>query len=213
MAAAGLAAIGLGAGHAGAHPHMFLDGGADFLFDAEGRVEAIRVVWIYDSFASLFIVESLGLDTDGDGALTDDERARVVEDQTTWEEEFTGDSFLWHGGAKIGLSGPGDATADYAEGRLTITFVRRLESPVDPRAAEVEVKLYDPTYYFAYFATHAPQLEGAAPDGCAARVEEFEANESLASLQGSLALLSPEETPEQADVGALFADRILLACE
>lgn len=211
--AAGVAtALGIWAGTAGAHPHVFLDGGADFLFDDQGRLAAIRVIWQYDAFASLFIVESLEVDRDADGALTDEEKAKVVADQLTWEEPFKGDSYLWHGGAEIALAGPTNGTAELSEGRLTVTFERALETPLVPADAEVLVKLYDPTYYFAYFATHPPRFEGAAPATCRARIEPFEPDSSLAALQGSLALLSTEETPDQADVGALFADRIVLLC-
>ena len=79
--AAAAALAGLAAGQAGAHPHVFLDGGAHFIFDDQGRLAAIRVIWQYDAFASLFILESLEVDKDGDGVLTDDETAKVVTDQ------------------------------------------------------------------------------------------------------------------------------------
>ena len=49
--------------------------------DDQGRLAAIRVIWQYDAFASLFILESLEVDKDGDGVLTDDETAKVVTDQ------------------------------------------------------------------------------------------------------------------------------------
>jgi polyphosphate kinase len=31
---------------ASAHPHVFIDGGVDFMFDGEGRIESLRVTWI-----------------------------------------------------------------------------------------------------------------------------------------------------------------------
>lgn len=211
--AAGIAtALGLWAGGAGAHPHIFIDGGAQFLFDDQGRLAAIRVIWQYDAFASLFILEALEVDRDADGVLTEDETAKVVADQLTWESDFAGDSYLWHGDAPVPLAGPTSGTAALSESRLSVTFERALETPLAPGDAAVLVKLYDPTYYFAYFATHEPRIEGAAPAACRARIEPFEPDSSLAALQGSLALLSTEETPEQQDVGALFADRIVLLC-
>jgi len=203
----------LGGERASAHPHVFLDGGAHFIFDDQGRLSAIRVIWEYDAFATLFILETLEVDGDADGVLTEEETAKVLADQMTWEGGFEGDSYLWHANTKLSLAGPENGTASLTESRLTVTFERALETPIDPGAHEVLVKLYDPTYYFAYFATHEPRIEGQAPETCRARIELFEPDSSLAALQSSLSLLETDETPEQEDVGALFADRIVMLCD
>lgn len=195
-----------------AHPHIFVDGGADFLFDGEGRLAGIRVIWIYDAFASLFTLEALEISPDEAGRLTPEGVAKVVADQTTWEDGFEGDSYLWIGGEEIELGGPLAADASLDGQRLSVVFERRLAEPVPVDGLQALVKLYDPTYYFAYFTTHAPVLENA-PAGCAADVEEFQPDSMLAELQTTLMALSREETPEQENVGALFADRIYLRCD
>ena len=93
---------------------------------------------------------------------------------------------------------------------MAISFRRALEAPLTP-GAETVVKLYDPTYFTAYFVTLPPTLEGA-PEGCAARVVPFEPDTSLAALQQSLMSLGIDETPEDPDIGALFADKVFVSC-
>jgi polyphosphate kinase len=210
-AALGLFALAaLAAAEARAHPHVFVDGKVDFLF-AGGRLEAIRVTWVYDAFASLFMLEELGLDADGDGALTEAEKAAIVRDQTEWPEDFEGDSYLSVAGAEAVLGRPRAAEAGLVEGRVVVRFERALAEPAPAEGLEAVARLYDPTYFFAYFVEEAPRIEGA-PGNCAAHVDPFEADEELAGLQETLAALSREETPERENVGALFADRIVLSC-
>lgn len=55
-----------------AHPHVFIDTGLTFRFDGEGRLGAVSVVWAFDDFSSMLMVEDMEMDQDGDGVLTDD---------------------------------------------------------------------------------------------------------------------------------------------
>ena len=45
--------------------------------DAEGRLTALHVSWIYDSFASLYLLNYLQVDQDGDQVLTEEEKAKI----------------------------------------------------------------------------------------------------------------------------------------
>jgi ABC-type uncharacterized transport system substrate-binding protein len=206
-----VAACVLGAGPAAAHPHVFIDSGVGFVFDAEGRVEALEITWVYDPLASLFMLEDLGIAAVEDAELTAGERERLAAYQTEWIEGFEGDSYLYEAGARVGLSGPQAATAALVDGgKVAISFRRALAAPLKP-GAETVVKLYDPTYFTAYFVTLPVTLEGA-PEGCAARVAPFEPDTSLAALQQSLMSLGIDETPEDPDIGALFADKVFVTC-
>ena len=184
VAATGLA-TGLATG-AAAHPHVFIDGGVDFLFDETGRLAQLRVTWIYDPMTSLFILEDLGLDPAA--PLSEADRARVAAYDTVWEEGYAGDAYLWAGDRPAGLSGPRAPEAELRDGRVTIRFLRDLDAPFRP-APGARVEVYDPTYYMAYVLTEAPRLEGPHA-GCEAWVEHFEPTLALAPLQKSLFALS-----------------------
>lgn len=110
-----------------AHPHVFIDGGVDFLFDGSGRLVRLRVTWIYDPLTSLFILEDL--DIDAARPLSPGDRARVAAYHTAWEAGYDGDSYLRDRDGPVDLSGPREPDAELRDGRVTITFLRDLDAP------------------------------------------------------------------------------------
>jgi ABC-type uncharacterized transport system substrate-binding protein len=192
-----------------AHPHVFIDSGVDFLFDDGGRLTHLRITWLYDHLSTLLLLEDLGITPDADGGLGADAAAAVARDQSQWIEGYDGDATLHHDGQRVALGPPIEPQATYREGQVEIRFLRALGKPVVP-GGETVAKVYDPSYFVAYFVTYEPRLEHAPP-GCAARVEAFEPTAPLAALQQSLFALAPDEDPDE-PVGHLFADRILVSC-
>lgn len=193
------------------HPHVFIDGGADFIF-SDGRLTALRITWTYDAFATLYYLQEMGVDPDGDMVLSEAERTLLVEDHTSWIGGFEGDSYLSVDGTPAPLSGPYEGRARLEEGRLSIVFLRALETPVPAEGLRATAKLYDPTFFIAYSVTLPPLAEGIG-HACRTRVDPFDPESDLVRLQSTLSQLSREETPEDPNVGALFADEILIACE
>lgn len=204
-----LVAGSLASAPARAHPHVFIDGGFDFLFEGSGRLARLRIAWVYDPMTSLFILEDLGINATR--PLWPGDRARIAAYDTAWDEGYDGDSYLWDGARRVGLSRPREPDAELRDGRVTITFLRDLDAQFRP-GPDTRVDVYDPTYYMASTINYTPRLEG--PHGqCRAEVEHFEPTTALAPLRQSLFALSAEETPAQADVGALFAEKVHLACD
>lgn len=204
-------ALALAPGTARAHPHAFIDGGIDFVFDAEGHLAALRVTWVYDAFTSLFLLEDLGITANTTAEMSAAQRADLTAYQTTWDADFAGDSTLSDAGRRVGLSGPLEAEAEIRDGQVVIRFLRAVETPFRPGPDTVAMA-YDPSYFTAYGITESPRLEGAA-EGCRVRVEPFEPAGALVALQERLLSLPADAEPEDPDVGALFADRIHVACD
>jgi ABC-type uncharacterized transport system substrate-binding protein len=211
MRAAALAALLLTAPlPAAAHPHVFVDAGVDFILNAEGEVERIRVTWVYDDLFSLYLLQELGADP----AAPPDEavRAAIVTDQKDWHPEFTGDSFLLADGREVPLSRPEAVTGDVVEGRVVTSHERALATPVDPRAAEVVAEIYDPVFFVAYAVVRPTTVEGPGAAACSAALMTAEMTDDLLALQRELSSLSPFETPENPTVGRLFAERVRITC-
>ncbi len=127
-----------------AHPHIFVDAEAGFLFDAAGRLDALRISWRYDEFATLFMFDTLNLDTDGDGTLNDADRAAIVAGETEWPPEYEGDVYLDVAGEKRTLTRPANASAEMGADRIIVHFDLPLADPVDMSATEATLRLYDP---------------------------------------------------------------------
>ena len=197
-----------GAGPALAHPHIFVDARSGFVFNEAGQLSALRIQWTYDAFTSLTLFDILDLDKDNDGLLDDADRAAIVAGETDWQDDYKGDTYLEAGGVDIPLARPLNGSAWLADDRISVAFDLPLQAPLELNGT-VLLKLYDPSYYYAYTVVG---LEETDMGECMAELRNFEPDAATAELQAELALLSQEETPEQEDVGRLFADEVRLTC-
>lgn len=206
-----LAAELIAAAPLAAHPHVFVDGGVDFVMGERAVLEALEVTWLFDEFETLYTLSSAGIGLNDEGGLDEADRLELVRHLSDWPDDFDGSAHLSVDGAAIALAWPTGLDARLIEGRLEMTFTRRLEPPVSLRDRHVEVAFYESTYFFAFSITHAPLIRDGS-GACAARVLPFEADDQSAALQTTLRELGREETPGIENVGALFADRIILQC-
>lgn len=193
-----------------AHPHIFVDASAGLRFDDAGRLEALRIVWLYDGMTTLNLYVQLGLDEDGDGALNEIDLARVAHGETDWPPDYEGDTYLLQGNAKVPLGRPENGTARMIGDRVEVTFDLPLAEPLAVTDGAV-LKLYDPTYFYAY-SVETVLEPSALPAGCALSVVPFEPDAADAEAQRQLAALSAEEVPDDPQIGERFADEVRLTC-
>ncbi len=197
-------------GQAAAHPHVFVDAEVGFDTNAS-RLLSLHIAWKYDEFTTLALFDILDLDADGDGVLNDEDLAKVASGETDWPEDYNGDVYLDADRRPIKLAKPTNASAKMRGDRIVVRFDLPLNEPLDLSFESAILRLYDPTYYYAYTATGIiDPAAGSSP--CRATIVPFEADAATAALQKQLAALSREEMPEQANVGRLFADEIMLTC-
>jgi polyphosphate kinase len=209
---AGLLALG---GPAFAHPHMFVDAGLQLIFDDDGRLAALRIVWAYDSYSSLLTFEDMELDPDYDGVLTEAELDRLRGFDGNWVEGYDGDIVALHGDGPVALGPPGDWTVTVQDGRIVSSHLRPVPDRPDPAAAEIVLRVFDPTYYTAYSIVTAPQIRGR--DDCTGTVYGPDLEAAEAVLMDALDELFPGAGPMDVDedfpaVGEYFADEVRVRC-
>lgn len=203
----------LSLGKAEAHPHVFIDTGLTFRFDGEGRLGAVSVVWAFDDFSSMLMVEDMEMDKDGDGVLTDDEIARLTAMFSDWPEDFAGDLYLTRDGMPVALSGPLDVAVRYQQGRIVMTHIRALLDRIRPEDERIEVQVYDPTYYTFYDLVGTLEIRGR--DDCRVQIEKADIAAAQRKYGDELAKLTNDEIMDQGkypDVGGDFADEVRLEC-
>lgn len=198
-------------GFAKAHPHVFVDAHGGFIFDDAGKLTALRVSWTYDEFTTLFLFDGLNLDEDRDGLLNESDIAAVIKAETVWDPEYKGDVYLEVAGKDYPLGRPQAAGAIFENNRVEVHFDLPLSQPVTVSNTPAYLRLYDPTYYYAYTILPMPQPLDL-PDGCEAQIIAFKADAAQSALQQQLSALSQEETPTQQDVGRVFSDKVALIC-
>lgn len=195
-----------------AHPHVFVDARIDFVIDGGRMLEAISVTWRFDPFHTLYILSFDGITPTAGGDLSAEAQASLALSYTDWKRGFDGFAKLSLGSKPVALSAPVDVAARLVDGQLEISFIRALKETAVPAKAAVEIAVYDASYYHAVSIVEPPELIGNAP-GCRTTLFPFEPSQKTASVQAALSTLEREEVPSIDDVGALFADRIILSCE
>lgn len=197
---------------ANAHPHIFVDADGGFIFNEDGDLTAVRIFWLYDEYSTLFLYDILDLDKDGDGQLSEADLEKIRQGETTWDAGYEGDSYLWIDSQKQLLLQPANTSAHMVKGRIGVSFELQLLTPLDMTGRSAQLKLYDPMYYYAYSIPNEGRIFGNAPD-CHVRVKRFTADQYSAKLQKELSALSREDMPEDKNIGAKFAEEIILQCD
>lgn len=193
-----------------AHPHVFLDGGVDFIMADEATLDALSVTWLFDEFETLYDLSSRGIEPRADGSLSDVDREAIRAAYAEFPDDFDGSAHLTINGEDIEMDWPSDVAVDLVEGRLQLTFVRKLTDQIDLTGKEVDVAFYESTYFFAFKITNQPIFSDGA--NCTYVVVPYVAGSQTQDVQESLAQLGREETPQISNVGELFADRIVVTC-
>jgi ABC-type uncharacterized transport system substrate-binding protein len=206
------AAMGVGAGPAVAHPHVWIDTGIEVILNDRNEAVAVRITWTYDDLYSLYVVGDMGLDPDWDGKLTPEEEARLAGFDMKWDPGFPGDTYALAGEAALALSRPKEWTASYADGKITTTHLRTFDAPVPVGAEPLVVQVYDPGYYVAYAVPGQPVVTGG--QGCAAKVYVPDLDEAQEELMAALAEYTPDVDLEATfpAVGANFAEEVRVTC-
>lgn len=198
-------ALALCAQTASAHPHVFVDTKLKVVVDDNGIFEGIEVYWTYDEFYSLLLMADLGLDLDGDGALTDAELARLDGFDLKWIQGFEGDSYATRNGAPVALGKPSGLGVSVKQGRITSGHFRPAQGP----ASDVVLKAYDPTFYTAYDLIGPVAVDGP----CSATVLPADLDAAY-TLVEELLYATPASQVEASypEVGEAFADTVTLSC-
>ncbi|MCR9111405.1 DUF1007 family protein [Marivita sp. XM-24bin2] len=200
-------AFGLIAAPLGAHPHIFVETALRFEINDDREVTGVTVTWTYDDFFTLLILEDYGLDSDGDGTLTDAELDTLFGfDLIEWPEGFEGDLYVYANGEKIEMPRPRPIGIAVEDGYITATHYR----DIPPVAVEaIEVLQYDPTYYVSYDVSQGVSL---TDPGCTATVTDPDQAAAQAAVEKELNGGSMEDIFNEMRVGIHFADTVTMSC-
>lgn len=196
-----------------AHPYIGIDAQVEVVL-SDGQPDAVRITWTYDVDFTAILLSDIGLDSDGDGVLTQAEQAELSSYVTNWPDGFRGDVHLDDLRTAESSTYPGarsDHRAAYVDGQLIESF-QVLVPPWTP----LHVAIYDPSYVSAYRISEVSvrRADGVNEDGsCGARIvraDRFKAQAKLAALIAQM----PEGTVELAfpAVGRDFADMVEVTC-
>ena len=191
-----------------AHPHVFVVSQSEVVFDASGKVKAIRHFWTFDEMYSSFAAQGIG--TDGKPA-TREQFAPLAKVNAASLAEMGYFTVLKIGGKQVDF---GDVT-DYwmeetPEHLLTFHVELPLKTPVPPPKI-MSLQVYDPEYYISFeFDEKAPPKLIGAPKGCSIgsrKPDDLKADEKGKLTESFFSGLSPG-----AGFGLKMASHAVVAC-
>ncbi len=196
-----------------AHPHVFVTSKAEIAYGEGGRVTGIRNAWTFDPSYSAFVVQ--GLDTNGDGVYSPEELASLARENTANLAEFGYFTKLKIAGKEQLFADPTEPRMSMEGGKLTMTFLLPLKTPVAPGRGVAALEVYDPTYFVAFALSEdsdAARLSGA-PSGCAATVTRPKPEAAkTADAKAGMSEAFFEALTAASNYGSQFANRIIVAC-
>jgi len=185
---------------------------SEILLNPDHQITGIRHAWTFDELYTAMAMQ--GVDTNGDGILSKEELKPVVESMVNSLKPFDYFTYVHFVGVDkvLPLKAPERYSLDYDGNVLTLHFTLLLEEPVDASSQNVEVDVYDPSFYVAFgFAKDEPvKMAGTSAQGCGADIKQPDpaAEESTKALsEDFFRQLGPSS-----NFGAQFAQTVTVKC-
>ena len=195
------------AGGAQAHPHVWIDVRTTVETDEAGRVTAIEQEWLFDPIYSAYVTGGVDpTSAKGRKALTDlmDESMRNL-------REYDYFMRVRADGRRLALADVHDYKPQMSGDRLVYRFTVPLTEPVDPRSHDLDIAVFDPTYYIEMLHLEGDVIAFKGPNsgGCAARIVQPTPDLDAVALAQSL-----DKTATSDDtLGAQFAETVIITCK
>ena len=160
---------------ASAHPHIWIDVVASYLFDKD-KVTGIRLQWTFDEFFSAGVIDEF--DKNKNNKFDDDEIAALKDGAFDGVKEGDFYTFLYIGDERFKFEDVDDFSGKIEKGTVVYTFTVKFPTPVDPRKTPIGLSVYDESYFIDLgFAKDDPiRVVGTDRKECAAEIFEDRAN-------------------------------------
>lgn len=197
-----------------AHPHVWIEMRSDVVFNDEGRISGVNLIWTFDDNYAEMALD--GLDGNGDGVYSDAELDPLTRENLASLKDYEYFTVVRFDGEKQAFGEITEYGQIYSNGKLQLHFQVPLTAPLDPRAGKFLFKVYDPEFFIAidYVTDDPVAVVGAIPEACALDVGPVPTGEEVDKTQQMLAGKGVDWKPDVAeDFGALFAQPVSIACK
>ncbi|MFZ0494909.1 MAG: DUF1007 family protein [Methylocella sp.] len=194
--------------HAAAHPHVWVTARAQVIFNAKGKIAAIRHAWTFDEMYSAFVTEGQGKPGQ---LLTKEELAPLAKTNVESLTEFDYFTYAKEASQKVEFGTPTDYSLEQREDKLVVLrFTLPLKTPASASKA-FSFQVYDPTYFVDFeMDKQDPVSIAGAPQGCSVNV--LGANPLATADTKKLSEAFFSGLSPGFDFGIKLASRIIVAC-
>jgi ABC-type uncharacterized transport system substrate-binding protein len=209
-----LSALAAAAAPASAHPHVWIEMRSDVVFDEQGQITALNLMWTFDDAYAQMAID--GLDTNGDGVYSTSELEPLTKENIASLKDYEFFTVMRFNGQKQALGEVTEFGQIWSNDKLQLHMQVPLKTPVDPTKGEFVAKVYDPDFFIAMdFAKDEPVTAiGTMPKNCAIVVKPVPSDAEVEQTRAMLSTKGPEWKPEnEEDFGALFAQPVSVQCK
>jgi ABC-type uncharacterized transport system substrate-binding protein len=201
----------LAAVRAEAHPHVFVDGKTEVVFDQSGRMAAVRNIWQFDEAFTQYAIQ--GLDTNGDGKLSDAELKPLADVNVKSLKEYKFFTHLTVGRDEGKFVPPTEYWLEFHGGRLTLFFTLPLEKPM-VAGKHTMLEIFDPEYFVAFtFVKDNPIKLVDAPKGCSSAYHPpRELDASTMAILAAIPVDQHDLPPELRQAASVLTNHITISC-
>ena len=195
------------AGRVSAHPHVWIDVRTTVVTDDQGRVTGVDQEWLFDPIYSAYVTGGMNPASDkGRKALND-----LIDESMKNLREYDYFVRVRGDGAKLSLDDVREYSAQMQGDRMLYRFTIPLAEPVDPRKHDLDVAVFDPTYYIemVHLEGDVVAFRGPNPAGCGARILQPNPDmDAIAQAQSMDRDATADDT-----LGAQFAETVIITCK
>lgn len=197
-----------------AHPHVWVEMRSDIVFNDQGLITGINLIWTFDGAYAQVALD--GLDTDGDGAYSQAELEPLTKENLESLKDYDFFTVMRFNNQKQPFAPIVESGQIYSNNKLQLHFQLPLKTPVDPVKGEFVVKVYDPEFYIAidYVQDDPVSVVGNIPKNCKLVVKPVPTDAEVEATRDMLSTKGKDWKPDTAeDFGAVFAQPVTIQCQ
>lgn len=213
-----LSALGLfcwaAATPAAAHPHVWVQMRSDIVFNDQGLISGVNLIWTFDDAYAQLALE--GLDKNGDGVFDPSELEPLTRENLDSLKDYNYFTYIRYAGKLQPIAAPTNAGQTFSQNKLQLHFQVPLVTPVDPTKGEFVLKVFDPEFYisFDYPKDEPVSVLGNMPKSCRLEVKPLPSDAELEQTRAMLATKGTDWKPaEDEEFGSLFAQPVTIQCK
>lgn len=213
--AAAVMALSIGASTpAMAHPHVWIEMRSDVVFNNQGQIQGLNVIWTFDDGYTQMALD--GLDANGDGVYSQSEIEPLTKENIASLKDYDFFTTLRFNGEKQAIGEVTEFGQIWSNDKLQLHFQVPLKSPLDPTKGEFVAKVYDPDFFIAidYVKDDPVTVIGNMPKGCELVLKPVPTDAEIEATRSMLSTKGADWKPENnEDFGAIFAQPVAIACK
>ncbi|WP_018142263.1 DUF1007 family protein [Thioalkalivibrio sp. ALJ7] len=195
-----------------AHPHAWIDLEITFERDRDGQLTHMHHNWRFDPTYGQYLYDDAQEHQEG---TTSEERLQALAAEILGNlDEYRWYSHIKAGDETIGIAAAEEPRMAMEEGLLHFRFRLELSQPVDPKARDLEYKVYDPTFFIEVLhrephGIRVVDAAGLVDAACETRLERPRPDPAMVARAMALDYGASVDY----DLGRHFAERVTLHCD